>query len=246
MLHTEIKNEEVIERYVRNRLAPDERRAFEEHFFACDECFAKLQEAERFVAGVRYAAESGILAAQQEAVPSGLVAGWLGWAFSISTSATVALAIGLLWVTFHTLPRMRALLGSTAATVQSQQQLIAKLTATPNPIDTPEANVPLVMLEAARGGETSQAIVPPGAKRLVIWVEPGPTRFSSYRMEVFSESGQRVASIDSLIRGPYGAIAASLPAGQLHAGVFRITLTGQAPPPVSLVGEYHIRIRRPE
>jgi len=62
MLHTQIINEEVIERYVRNRLTPEERLAFEEHFFACDECFAKVQETERFVAGVCDAVEQCILA----------------------------------------------------------------------------------------------------------------------------------------------------------------------------------------
>jgi hypothetical protein len=245
MLHTQIENGEVIERYVRNRLAPEERRALEEHFFACDECFAKVQEMERFVAGVRDAAERGILARPEEKAAGSLAASWLPWAFSISTCATVALAISLGWITLRTLPQIQRDLTSTAAEVQAQQQVIARLRETRSPLDTPEANVPLVMLQASRGEETSQVIVPADAKRLVIWVELAPTRFTKYRMEIFSESGDPVASIENLLRGPYGAIAASLPADQLHPGMFRITLAGQAPPPASLVGEYRIRIRRP-
>jgi len=66
MLHTQIKNDEVIERYIRNRLSPEERRDFEEHFFACDDCFDKVQETERFVAGVRDAVERGILPPLEE------------------------------------------------------------------------------------------------------------------------------------------------------------------------------------
>lgn len=245
MLHTQIENGEVIERYVRNRLAPEERGAFEEHFFACDECFAKIQEMERFVAGVRDAADRGILAGP-EARADSLAASWLPWAFAISTCATVALAISLGWITLRRLPQIRADLASTAAEVQTQQQVITRLKETRSPLEAAEANVPLVMLQASRGEETSQAIVPPDAKRLVVWVELAPTRFTSYRMEIFSESGQPVASIENLLRGPYGAIAASLPADRLHPGMFRITLAGQAPPPASLVGEYRIRIRRPQ
>lgn len=245
MLHTQIENGEVIERYVSNRLAPDERRAFEEHFFACDECFAKIQEMERFVAGVRDAADRGILAGPEARAADSLAASWLPWAFAISTCATVGLAISFGWITLHRLPQIRTDLAATAAEVQAQQQVIARLKETRSPLDAPEANVPFVMLQASRGEEASQAVVPPDAKRLVVWVELAPARFTSYRMEIFSESGQPVASIENLFRGPYGAIAASLPADQLHPGMFRITLAGQAPPPASLVGEYRIRIRRP-
>jgi hypothetical protein len=245
MLHMQIQNEEVVERYVRNRVTPEERRAFEEHFFACDECFAKVQEMERFVAGVRDAAERGILARPEEKVAGAPAARWLPLAFSMSTCAAVALAIALGWITLRRLPQMRADLDSAAAKVHSQEQMIARLKENPSPLDTPEANVPLVMLQASRGDEASQAVVPPDAKRLLVWVELGPTRFTSYRMEVFSESGKPVVSIVHLLRGPYGAIAASLPADQLHPGIFRITLTGQAPPPASLVSEYRLQIRRP-
>src|SRR5215831_4892435 len=175
MLHTTIKNEEVIERYVRNRLTPEERRVFEEHFFACDECFEKIQETERFVAGVRDAAERGILAYPEDSARSSS-ANWLPWAFSVSTCAAVALASTLAWITLHQLPQMRADLRSTIAKVQSQEQLIARQKEARPPLDTPEANVPLVMLQAVRGDEASQAVLPTDAKRLVLWVEPAPTR----------------------------------------------------------------------
>ena len=245
MLHTQIKHDEVIERYVSNRLTPAESRAFEEHFFECDECFAKVQEMEGFVAGVHDAAERGMLVGREERFAGSFAGSWLPWAFATSTCAAIALAVALGWITLHRLPQLRADLDSTAAKVQSQQQMIARLHETPSRLDAPEANVPLVMLQASRGEEASHAFVPEDAKRLVLWVDLGPTRFTSYRMEVFSDSGKLVASIENLSRGPYGAIAASLPADQLHPGVFRITLTGQNPPPVSLVSEYRLQIRRP-
>jgi hypothetical protein len=243
MLHMQIKNEEIIERYVRNRLAPEERHAFEQHFFSCDECFEMVQAMEQFVAGVRDAAQSGTLAGTQESAR--VVSRWLTWALAFSTCAAVALAIAVAWLTLGTLPKLRSDLNATTAQVRSQEQILARLQEGPIPQEMAEANVPLVMLQAERGNGMTEAVLPPGAKRILLWAEIGPTRFRSYRMEVYSSSGTLVESLDGLVRGPYGALVASLPADQLQAGVFRITLTGQVPTPASLVGEYRLRIRKP-
>ena len=61
MTHQEIEHQEIIERYVRNELSSADRTAFQEHFFACDECFGRVQMTERFIAGVGHSAEAGVL-----------------------------------------------------------------------------------------------------------------------------------------------------------------------------------------
>ena len=61
MMHQQIEDEEIIERYVRNQLGAEERKAFEEHYFTCEECFGKLEATERFIAGVRDAGRRGYL-----------------------------------------------------------------------------------------------------------------------------------------------------------------------------------------
>ena len=137
---------------------------------------------------------------------------------------------------------------ATSAKVSEQQETIAQLQQAASPTaegaQSPEPNVPLVMLESARGGGTATAVLPAGAKRLILWVEMEPTRFNSYRMEVVSQAGTPVATLENLTRGPYGAIVASLPADHLQPGSFRITLKGQSPPPAGLVGDYPLQIRR--
>ena len=65
MNHHELERNETIERYVRHELPADERLAFQEHYFACDECFEQVQMTARFVAGVRDAARDGVLAAER-------------------------------------------------------------------------------------------------------------------------------------------------------------------------------------
>jgi len=101
------------------------------------------------------------------------------------------------------------------------------------------------MLEATRGEEAATAVLPADSRQLIVWVEIGPTRYRTYRMEVDAPSGKRVIALDGLSRGPYGALAASIPTAALQAGIFRVRLIGQAPPPASLVSEYRLQIRRP-
>ena len=243
MLHPKIENEEIIERYVRNRLTDDERRAFEEHFFACDECFEKLQATERFFAGVRDAAGRGLLKdqARASAASSGKL---FAWAFAACASIAVTLAGVVGWMSLIQIPRLRGELVETSAQLHDQQQNLAQLEQRISSGDSAEANVPLVMLQASRGEESAITVLQPGSKRLVIWVEIGPTRYRNFRMEVFSKQEHLVSSVDRLQPGPYGELSASLPTEQLPNGEFRIKLTGQDPPPPFLVGEYKLMIRR--
>lgn len=55
MTHQEIQANEIVEQYVRGKLTNAERRAFQEHFFECDECFQQVEVMASFVAGVREA-----------------------------------------------------------------------------------------------------------------------------------------------------------------------------------------------
>ena len=61
MTHGEIEEREIVEAYLQGKLSEDDRQTFEEHFFACEECFAELRTSGNFIAGVRHAAEAGLL-----------------------------------------------------------------------------------------------------------------------------------------------------------------------------------------
>jgi len=241
MLHSQIQHEEIVERYVRKQLAPEERQAFEEHYFACDKCFEKVQVMERFIAGVHDLARRTALDDAAETGVSRSASGWLLWAFAGTAVATIALAVVTGWAFLHRIPMLKRELIAAAGTYQPQQPSVATLQ--PGPM--PQANVPLVMLQASRGEQQTTAVLAADARQLVLWMEIGPTRYRAYRMEVYSASGRQIMTVDGLTRGPYGALAASLPAEALQPGTFRITLIGQSPPPASLVSEYRLQIRRP-
>lgn len=244
MMHSEIEEREIVERYVRNQLAPEERQAFEEHFFGCQECFEKLQDAERFRAGVRDAAGRGLL--NDEPRAEFARGRWLVWALAATTCTTMAFVAVAGWLYLSQVPKLRAQLDRAAAQLGMERQARGELEQQISSAEQAEANVPLVMLEASRAAERPPiAVLQPGAKRLVLWIEIGPSRFRSFRLEVFTQENRLAASLDRLERGPYGALAASLPADQLPTGDYRIRVTGEDPPPASLAGEYDLRIRRP-
>ncbi|HKS96789.1 MAG TPA: zf-HC2 domain-containing protein, partial [Terriglobia bacterium] len=234
MMHSEIEDREFVERYVRNQLAPEERQAFEEHFFGCQECFEKLQDAERFNAGVRDAARRGLLSDEMQSRSK-----WMVWAFAGAACAALVFAVITAWTYVALVPRLRGERDGAASKLQAEQQSQTRLSRETARVEQAEANIPLVMLQATRSAEEPAAVsLPPQAKHLVLWIEIGPSHYREFRVEVFTPENHLVTSVDHLTRSPYGGLAASLPADQLPTATFLIKLTGENPPPAALAGEY--------
>ncbi len=247
-MHPQIEDQEIIERYVRNQLDPEERKSFEEHFFACDDCFQKLQATERFIAGIRDAAAHGVLPVTPQASPSGwrMASPWIP-AFAVSAVAALLLASVAVWQYFVEMPNLRGRLTQSEAHLRSSQQAQAALEQRLQQSLQAEVNVPLVMLQATRDVQapSAEAVLPAGAAHLILWIDVGSGRYSSYRLEVFRAGGEPIEALQHLKRNSYGALAATLPAERLQTGEFRIKLSGEEPPPASLLAEYRLKIRRP-
>jgi hypothetical protein len=248
MMHPQIEDEEIVERYVRKQLAEEERKAFEEHFFGCDDCFEKLQATERFVAGMRDAARRGMLAGDvEDSVSAWRIGSWLIPAFGVSACAALMLAAMTGWLYFVQLPKLRGQLSQSAAELRAQQQARAALEHQIAGSIQAEANVPLVMLQATRDMQArpNEVSVPLEAKHVVLWVELPRGKSNRFRLEVDATDNRPVQMLDNLQRNTYGALAVSLPVEALQPGDYRIRLSTQGPSPASLLGEYRLRIRRP-
>ncbi len=244
MMHSRIEQEEIVERYARKLLTPEEQQAFEEHFFGCEECFLKLQEMERFLAGMRDAGERGVLKEEARATLAGR-SRWFLPALAAATCAALAGAVSG-WMYLREIPQLRGELDQATKQLNIAKQERAELEQKVAADETAEANVPLVMLQTSRAGEgPATAVLPEGARHLVLWIEIGPSRYHQFRLEVLSAQGKLLTSLEHLKPGPYGALAASLPTEQLPSGECRIKLTGQDPAPAALAGEYLLRINRP-
>jgi hypothetical protein len=248
MMHPQIEDEEIVERYVRNQLAEEERKAFEEHFFGCEECFGKLQATERFVAGIRDAASRRLLGNRQpaDAASARTWGGWMFPALAAGSCAAVALAVVAAWALLFQMPKLRQQLNKASANMSAQHEAIAALQRQIATWTQAEANVPLVMLQSTRDAQAqpNEAVLPTGATQLVLWVEVPAGKIRSFRLQVETTDHRPVVTLGHLQRNSYGALAASLPTERLQPGDFRIMLTAEEPP-ASLLAEYKLRIRRP-
>jgi tetratricopeptide (TPR) repeat protein len=87
----QIKHEEVVERYLTGSLDPQERESFEDHYFACEQCFAALQAHRALQAALSASAP------QIRAMPAPNPTAWR-WTAAMVTAAVVILAVvGIRW-----------------------------------------------------------------------------------------------------------------------------------------------------
>jgi hypothetical protein len=247
MMHPRIEDLEIVERYVRNQLAPEEKRAFEEHFFSCDDCFDRVQSMELFVAGLRHAGSSGMLAGgPSERLPAWSMSPWIP-AFAVTAALVLVLGSVAGWEHFSEIPNLRQQLQQSIAELRIEQQARATLEQRSAQHNQGEANVPLIMLQATRDlrASVTEAILSPNAAQLILWIDVEPGHDRSYRIEIYGPDNKPLDAVDHLRRNSYGALAVSLPAARLQPGEFKIKLSAEEPSPKSLVAEYRLRISRP-
>jgi hypothetical protein len=166
MTHHEIAEWELVESYSQGKLSDADSQAFEEHFFTCDECFAEVQAAGNFIAGVRQAAATGRLSEAPRSRP----------AFAFAWAAAAVLMVTTVWAGFFQLPKGRRELERQRAAYEAERgwnREIENQLAMVHP-PSAEGNLPLAMLEASRGGQTNEMTVPPGASQLIFWIELDP------------------------------------------------------------------------
>ncbi|HEY3134692.1 MAG TPA: zf-HC2 domain-containing protein [Blastocatellia bacterium] len=278
MTHQEIEEKEIIERYVRHKLPPEERLAFQEHYFSCDECFERAQMEARFISSVRGASAAGVLAkAQPDAFEASGAALWMRWlkpAFALATAASLVLTIALGWLVFKQIPGLRQEIArerevreqierenqqsidkareelqnerqqlelerSERAKAQKQIEELARN-------EPSQTNVPIVVLEAVRGGgKGNQLSLPTNAVRALIWldVEPG-NRFGSYQLQVLDSNKHLVETIAGAKPNSYGALVVNVSAKSLQSGRYVVRLYGVRSGQRELVGEYDLQVGR--
>jgi len=205
MTHQDIEEKEIIDRYVLDQLNPDERRAFQEHYFSCDECFEQTQMHARFIASVRQASNAGILTASstENLRPTGssLWMSWLKPAFALTATASIALAIALVWLVFNQIPRLRQeILRERQSREQSERENQQNIDRAKEDLENerrqlevergerakaqgqvgelatnrePQPNVPVVILEAVRSSpdKVSQLNLPATAGSAMVWID---------------------------------------------------------------------------
>ncbi len=271
MTHYEIEQQDIIERYVRHQLPGAERRAFQEHYFVCDECFAQAESTAKFIAGVQRSSRVGVLAENARELARNAVAPWwASWftpAFALAATACLLLAVALGWIIFKPIPQGREeaskpkptpeqLAGEKAqptpthapspAATEKRAQLNDKLAQNHLPA-TPQikdviASVTLESSRDAKGG--AQVKLPENATALTLRMEVEVGRYQSYQLQIFAAGGRAIKTINGLKANAQGALAASVATQQLPAGKYSVKLFGLKNQQKDLVGDYDLTLRK--
>ena len=97
---------QAVERYFLGELTPEEREAFEQHFFVCDSCAADVRAASAFIENAK-----GVFSETKARSPQPSWLAWLRPAFSFAPAYAAVAALCLIFVgydTFHVIPELKA------------------------------------------------------------------------------------------------------------------------------------------
>ena len=263
MNHTAIEEQQIAERYVRGKLTPEEAALFEEHYLSCQECLDRLDLAESMERGFRRAA--GQDAAQLATVKQLAVVAWLarlGRSRQMAALVMVVLVVAILPGLYvmrqarerdHELAATRTALeqergrSSTEAerlrqSLEASRQDLAREQKARAAADQelakarqPQSNVPILNLDAERGGgvsagqATHRLRLPrsPGWVVLVLLIDP-PYQ-PAYRVILRDAEGREVWRGSDLQRNESDALSLSLSSSLLVPGDCTVTVEGLAP-----------------
>jgi hypothetical protein len=251
----------MIERYIRHELAPGERRAFQEHYFECEECFEQVQMTARLIAGVRLAARKELLA-PSAAEPAAWWASLFRPAFGLAIAGALALGFGWLMLRQSSAPPQELARGQQPSLSPGQPDTPApsaaqsaspapSSTERPKPTDEPDLiaqnRPPVVLLESSRdaGPSSNQLTLPANASRAILQIEVEPgSPFASFQFQVFDGARRLVATVISGQASARGAVAASLPTQELRSGKYLVKCYGVRDGQRELIGEYDLHVRK--
>jgi hypothetical protein len=265
MNHQQIQNQDIIERFVRHQLPADERRAFQEHYFACDECFERVQTTAQFIGAVRDAAKRGVLSEQATAAEPW----WKAWfkpalILAAATAAVLAVALGYVFFRQNPAPREDVARENRPAPKQTENGrptptpvdvAINHPPRTPEPTNPAQAKAPIVLptvfptvlLDSARdarsGGNQLNLPANAASARLLVEVEPG-RRFDSFQLILFDAEKRPVTRFSGMKANSQGVLAVNVPAALLPNGKFLVKLYGAKGGERTPVGEYDLTVRR--
>lgn len=264
MTHQEAQLNDTVERYVRHQLSGNERRAFQEHYFECEECFEQVQTMARFVAGVQHAARKGLLI---ESAKQPWWATLFRPAMVIATATALLLAVGFgwMWFTQNSSPNENLAITQTpkpqpTASVEAsatpftqespkpqQQDLLALNRPTPAPGLAP-GKTPFVVLDSERGASSTanQLTIPVNATNAILRIEVEPdSSFSSFQFQIFDNSKRLVATAKTGKASSNGMVSANISTQSLQSGKYVVKCYGSRDGQRELVGEYRLQVQKP-
>jgi hypothetical protein len=204
MDHKYIQDNQLVERYLQDKLTDEEKVAFEEHYLANAETLAELELAEKMQDGFR--GLEGLEFFDETATGS--------WFNRVFLSPQYAAAASILLV-FS--------LGFSGILYRQQQTDVA--------FDGTQV-IPVLSVRGSSSGQPTNLVrVSQPDDWIVLLVDPGMQSYASYRASVARVDGgdsETIWQLDDLQPGYEDMLAVGLPGTMLQPGDYEIRLSGQA------------------
>jgi hypothetical protein len=206
MQHSQIEEQNLIDRYVRGTMPAAVRAEFEEHFVDCAECQEQIEIAKSLRQAIR---ESSAGWGNEQASQRERQASRWRWV-AIAACAGLLLALGT--STLLLLQRERA--RSELAIARSGSEL-----------------APVVFgLSLSRDAAAPRDIILPADSRWMIFLaEIDATQYSRYRASVIGSQGKEIWSQDGIRPNSPDSISVAIPSGALRPGTYALVVSGAQP-----------------
>jgi Putative zinc-finger len=197
MDHTEAVNQYAVEKYLLEELSPEDRTAFEEHYFGCEECATDLRAAAAFIAHARKELarpEVAIITESKRKLFS--FPSLLRPAFAVPAMAAMALVIG--FQNIVTVPQLKQ-----EVAVASQPQILPSVT----------------LVDGQSRGEEIRTVAAKAHEPFLLSVDiPADNRFSGYLCSLYSPSGKMVWQLRIPPSQAADTVPIQVPADSTEAG----------------------------
>ena len=214
MNHDDIDSNQIIERYLTDKVSPEEREAFELHYLSCQDCLDQLEAAEVLRDELRNTdADSAGSEAHASPVPRNR--SYLrSPAYSLAATALLGLAIVTLIYTLQVFNEERTL------RLESDARLAVML--------APHENTPVVRLGATRG-------VRPPAAAVALPLDPGPIvlvlelndpDYRDFSATMRHSGGEAVWTAENLVPDVTDSLVVTVHSASLEASDYRIDVRG--------------------
>lgn len=205
MDHAEATRQMMVERYLLGELSPNEQEAFEEHFFACEECALDVRTEAAFLDHSKVVLSAPIQETRSNRTEK-QTSRWQTWLRPAIVLPIVVVLAGLLsYETLVKIPRIQR----SAAEAESAQILPA---------------LSLINV-ATRGGEQAELTLQKGQSFLIFVDIPADNHFSSYSAEMIDGTGRSVWSLPMTSGAAKDTVSIQIQ-GQQNSGTYTLVIRG--------------------
>lgn len=211
MTHIEAVELKAVERYLLDELTPEDREAFEEHFFDCRECAFDLRAAAAFIDEAKVQlpafvpAKAAAVAKPAEKNPKSI--DWFAWLRPAFAMPAFALLLGVIaYQNISVIPGLRS--AAEAPRVLSWQSIHLEARSAPTPVEADHAQGVDLMVDLPQQGV-----------------------YPAYSFEIYNAQGASVWKSPSTTPAETGNGTASLylPAERFPAGTYSLAIRGVQP-----------------